>query len=160
MKTRAAWMLVLAWALIPACAGTQKAEPLDRGLHRYHDSLRWQRLSQAAQYIPPRQRGAFFDERMELEEDLRITMYDIRRVDIGETENHAIVYVEYTWYSDSEGTVHSTVAEQRWRRHGDQWLLLEERRSRGEPMPGLPEPAPKPGDVADAPGPDTPEKEP
>jgi hypothetical protein len=142
IRTMAVWALFGMAAA--ACGAAQKAEPLDQQVHRYNDSVRWQRLAQAAQYIPPAERAAFFDERVELEDELRITMYDIRRVEIAEDEARAVVYVEYQWYLDSQGRVHKTTSRQHWEQHGKRWLLTEERRERGEPMPGLPEPAPEP----------------
>ena len=159
MKFREALLFALAGVASAACGATQKAEPLDRGVHRYNDSIRWQRLSQAAQYIPQKERGAFFDERLELEDDLRISMFDIRRVELGETDEHAVVHVEYTWYLDSRGTVRKTTTEQHWRRHGKTWLMTEERWSRGEPMPGIPDPAPGVDDEPEPVEPDEPEAE-
>jgi hypothetical protein len=149
-RGRAPWALL--WFAMAACGATQKAEPLDQGIYRYNDSVRWQRLEQAAQYIPPAERAAFFDERVELEDELRISMYDIRRVELAEDESQAVVYVEYEWYLDSRGTVHKTTSRQHWEQHGKRWLLVEERRERGEPMPGLAEPVLAPEDAVEASG--------
>ena len=140
--TRTLTIALVIAAAAAACGGAQKAEPLDRGVHRYNDSVRWQRLEQAAQYIPLAERAAFYDERIELEDDLRITMYDVRRVEVGASGEEAIVHVQYSWYLNSRGTVHETTTKQTWRQHGKQWLLVDERLERGEPMPGVPEPPP------------------
>ena len=134
----AALALVAAFA---GCGAAKKSEPLDRGLQRYNEALRWQRIAEAAQYVPPPERDEFFNQRLEMEDELRITQYDVRRVDRGQSDDHAIAYVQYSWYLDREGRVYQTTTEQHWQRHGDTWLVVSEERSHGEAMPGVPEPA-------------------
>ena len=131
----------LALLVSVGCGSAQKTESLDRGVRRYHEGLRWSRFSGSAMHIPPRERGDFLDERAEIEDDLHIDMYEIRRLEAN-ADQRARVDIEYTWHLDSKGIVHTTTARQLWRRHGDRWLLVEERRLRGEPMPGVPEPLP------------------
>jgi hypothetical protein len=86
----------------------------------------------------PPERAQFLEERDTLAEDLRIT--DAEIVHLRERGRTGDVAVKLAWYSEREGTVHTTVAHQRWERQGRAWRLVDEVRGRGEPMPGLREP--------------------
>jgi hypothetical protein len=134
-------LALVAAALVAGCGGGPSAtETLMSAVRSYNDGVRWQRLPVAAASIPPAEREAFLDEREELADDLRINDYEVMRLELDDAGVRAKVRVEYTWYLDSVGQVHKTVSSQSWERHGKAWLLAEERRVRGEPMPGLAEP--------------------
>jgi hypothetical protein len=143
-------LVALAVAATAACGAAPKSsETLMDSVRGYHDGLRWQRYPTAASMIPPAERDLFLDERDEIADDLRISEYEIMRVSFDDGQDRAVLRVRYTWHRDSEGIVHDTTAEQNWERHGKRWLLVEEERVRGEPMPGVPEPAEEPEDGAD-----------
>lgn len=122
-----------------------RGEALLESVTTYNDGVRWDRLAIAASRVPPAQREDFVDERDQLADDLRITDWEVKRVR-QEGAARARVHVKYTWYLDDEGIVHETHADQRWERRGKVWLILEEHRLRGEPMPGLAEPPPDDAD--------------
>jgi hypothetical protein len=143
--------VILACMLAAGCGAVPKAgEPLVDSVTLYNDGVRWERLVNAASRVPAAQREDFLDEREELAENLKITDWELERV--YEHGGKARVRVKYTWYLDDEGTVHETHAAQAWERHGKAWLLIDEQRTRGEPMPGLREPDEPEADdeVADA----------
>lgn len=127
-------------------AAPRKSETLMDSVRGYHDGLRWQRYPTAASMIPPAERDLFLDERDEIADDLRISEYEITRISFDDAQDRAVLRIRYTWFLDSEGVVHDTTAEQRWERHGKHWLLVEEERVRGEPMPGVPEPSEEPAE--------------
>jgi hypothetical protein len=130
------------------CGAAPKAsETLMDSVRGYHDGLRWQRYPTSATMIPPAERDLFLDERDEIADDLRISEYEITRVSFDDGQDRAVLRVRYTWFLDSQGTVHDTTSEQRWERRGKRWLLVEEERVRGEPMPGVPEPDEEPEDT-------------
>jgi hypothetical protein len=108
---------------------------LTDAVRTYTEGVKWERFEAAAAVVPPRERNDFLDERDLLAKDLRITQTEILRVT--ERGNRAEVHVKMTWYLDSEGTVHESVAAQRWERQGKAWRLIDERRARGHEMPGL-----------------------
>ena len=85
--------------------------------------------------VPPAEQAAFLDERDLLAKDLRITNSEIVRV--SERGRTAEVTVKHDWYKETEGTLHVTVATQRWERQGKAWRLVDEWRARGDEMPGL-----------------------
>jgi hypothetical protein len=126
--------------LVAACGGSQKrGEELMTSVMTYNDGVRWGRFANAASRVPVAERETFLDEKDDLAEDLRISDWEIVKIKpIG--ESRAKVQVEYTWFLDSEGTVHETHAEQRWERRGEAWMIVDERFKKGDPMPGLPDP--------------------
>jgi hypothetical protein len=104
----------------------------------FNDSVRWERFSSAAGAIPPKERSQFVDEMDQRAGDLKITDYEVIRVDPhGAAE--AKVQVKLSWYKSSEGTLHETHELQTWERHGKSWWMVDEIRLRGAEMPGLSE---------------------
>lgn len=140
---RAALTVALFAALAVACtSSTKRSETLVTEVRGYGDGLRWRKPAQAALRLPPPERDAFLDERMVLDDELRISEFEIRRLSFKDPERtRAEVRVEWTWHMDREGVVHHTITEQDWERRGDDWILVDERLAHGEPMPGVREPA-------------------
>jgi len=133
--------LALGLAGLAACsAGTPKNADLVRDVRGYSDGVRWRDFNAAAQRLEPAHRDAFLDTHEQLEEDLRIADWEMRRLTYSADRNRAEVHIEWTWMLDSRGIVHTTVTRQSWSRRGKQWILEREERLRGEPMPGVPEP--------------------
>lgn len=134
--------LVLSLILGSLGCGAPQVRPehdLSESVRQYNDGVRWERFAVAASSIPPAQRGRFVDEMDERAGDVKITEYDVVRVD-APSDRAARVQIKLSWYKTSEGTVHETHALQTWERHGKAWLMVEEQRLRGAAMPGLPEP--------------------
>jgi hypothetical protein len=126
--------------LAGACAGmSPQSETLSDTIRAYNDGIRWERYSNAAVYVPPKQRAQFVDDWDQRSKDLRITDYDVVKVDQRSTRE-ARVEIKVEWYRVSEGTVRETRALQTWERHGKAWLVVDEERVRGAEMPGLAEP--------------------
>ena len=129
------------------------SETLISELRGYNEGLRWQQHVKAAVRIPPDERDDFIDERALLEEELRISDYEVTRLSYTDEERtRAHVRVRWSWHLDRKGIVYTTTTGQEWRRYGKHWLMVEERRVSGEPMPGMAEPAP-PADRDAGPGP-------
>jgi hypothetical protein len=143
---------MVATALAVGCAhAPRKGEDLAESVRTYHEGVRWQRFPAAASRIPTAQRDEFVEERDRLADDLQISDYEVVRVSARD-EKRAEVQVKYTWYLDSEGVVRKTHAVEEWERHGKVWLMVDEHRLRGDPMPGLADDdASPPGDSPDDP---------
>jgi hypothetical protein len=122
-----------------ACAAAKQPDTLAESIRSYNDGVRWGRYAIAATRIPAADRSQFADEMDERGKDLRITDYDVIRVD-QVAKNEAKVQIKISWYLDSVGTLHETHAMQTWERHAKTWFMVEEKRVRGAEMPGLPEP--------------------
>jgi hypothetical protein len=133
------WMPVM--FVLAACGpglGAAATENLTDSVRLYNDGVRWQRWETAASYLPVKDRSKWVDDEDERGKDLKITDYDVVRIDPkGDT---AKVQIKMSWYKTTEATVHETHAMQTWERHGKNWLLVDETRQRGDEMPGLPEP--------------------
>jgi hypothetical protein len=129
-----------------ACGSSQKdADTLTESIRAYNEGMRWQRFEVAAGQLPPKDRGTWVDEMDERADDLKITDYEIIKVD-GRGSKVAKVQVKVSWYKDSEGTLRETHAVQTWEQHGKLWWMVDETRVRGAEMPGLTEPVDKPQD--------------
>jgi hypothetical protein len=125
---------------LAACGAMPKEEnTLGETVRDYNEGIRWANYSNAAVHVPPPQRSQFVDDWDQRGKDLKITDYDVVKVD-QKGSRTARVQVKMEWYKDSEGTVHETHALQTWERHGKVWFLVDESRLRGTEMPGLPEP--------------------
>lgn len=127
----------------------KRANHLLDDVRGYHDGIRWGKLGQAAVRLPKAEREAFVNEREELADDLRIASYELVRVRYAKGKMRAKVRVQYVWHLDSRGIVHKTWANQEWERQGKRWILQDEHRAHGEPMPGLAEPPPKSDEAGD-----------
>jgi len=128
---RAIWFVVLC-----AC-GMTRGESLSETIRVYNDNMRWERFPVAAIHVPAAQRSQFVDEADARAKDVKITDYEIVRVD---RKGHAAkVHVKLSWYRESEGMLHETQAMQTWEQHGKAWMIVDETRLRGTEMPGLPE---------------------
>ena len=125
---------------LAGCGAGQQRAALMETVQSYNEGVRWQRFTAAAIAVPPAEREQFLDEREELADELRITEFEVVRV--AERGDRADIQVKLTWFLESRGAVHDTWARQRWERQGSAWRVVDERRVRGEAMPGLAEQAP------------------
>jgi hypothetical protein len=124
--------------LLAACGGgrQKETENLAESIRSFNEGVRWQRFEVAAVSLPPRERSSFVEAMDERTKELRITDYEIVRVDRA-SEKEAKVHVKVSWYRDDEGTLHETHAMQIWQRRGKAWLMVDQTRYRGDDMPGL-----------------------
>lgn len=143
--------ILLASCLVAAACGTTQrhTETLADTIRGYNDGVRWERFAAAAVAVPPAERADFVDEMDQRSKDLRISDYEIVKVD-QKTEKVANVQVKLQWYLDSVGTLRETHALQTWERKGKTWWIIKEERFRGDEMPGLPEPLDVAGPTARA----------
>jgi hypothetical protein len=128
--------------MLLACVPPRAGETLTESVRSYNDSVRWERFEVAANHLPPDQRSQRLDEWDQRGHDLKITDYDIVKVD-QKSSREARVQIKVSWYRESEGTVHETQALQTWERRGKDWMMVDEARVRGTEMPGLTEPVPR-----------------
>lgn len=127
---------MFAICVLVACRSPKAGETLSESIRAYNEGMRWERFDSAAIHVPPKERSTFVDEQDERRKDLKITDYEIVRVD-KKSDKLAQVQVKMSWYLDSEGTLRETSAVQTWERHGKAWWVVEEKRLRGREMPGL-----------------------
>ncbi|HUS31155.1 MAG TPA: hypothetical protein VMZ53_21745 [Kofleriaceae bacterium] len=122
-----------------ACHPPKSGDTLGDSVRRYNEGVRWGRYEVAAIHVPAKERSQFVDEADQRSKDLKITDYEVVKVE-QKGDRVAAVQVKMSWYKDSEGTLRETQAMQTWERHGKTWLIVDEARLRGTEMPGLREP--------------------
>jgi len=130
------------FVMLAACGGglgPSATESLTDSVRIYNDGIRWQRFDNAANFVPPKDRGKWVDDEDARSKDLKISEYDVVRID-PKGERLAKVQIKLSWYKNSSVTVHETHSMQTWERHGKNWIIVDETRERGDEMPGLPEP--------------------
>ena len=125
-------------AVLAGCHSPRSGDTLGDSIRVYNEGVRWERFAVAAVHVPPRERSQFVDDADERSKDLKITEYDVVRVE-PKGDNEAEVHVKLSWYKESEGKVRETQSLQTWERHGKTWLIVGEVRLKGTEMPGLPE---------------------
>jgi len=137
---RAMLVIVLAAGCGAALQGMQgkNGEALTDTIKSYNEDVKWERWDNASAFIPATQRATRVDEWDERAHELKITDFEIIKVDRKGDEARAHVKLE--WYRTSDNTVHETHAVQTWEHKGKGWLVVDESRLRGPEMPGLPEP--------------------
>jgi hypothetical protein len=123
-------------AVLAACHPPKTGDTLGDSIRSYNEGVRWGRYEVAAVHVPAAERSQFIDEVDERAKDVKITDYEIVKVD-QKSEKVAEAQIKVSWYKDSEGTLHETQATQVWERHGKTWLIVNEERLRGTEMPGL-----------------------
>ena len=140
---------VLAICVLAACHSPKSGVTLSESIRAYNEGVRWERFGAAAAHVPPAERAEFIDELDQRAKDLRITDYEIVRVE-QKSDKLASVQIKVSWYLDSEGALKETSAVKTWERHGKTWWVIEEKRVRGKEMPGLREDPSDPGPQAAA----------
>jgi hypothetical protein len=131
---RAFWFV-----LLTGCASMKAGDTLAESVRQYNDGVRWERFAVAAVHVPPRERSTFVDDADERAKDLRITDYEVIKVDAKDAKE-ATVQIKLSWYRESEGKLRETQAVQTWEKHGKTWWMVDEARIKGHEMPGLQEP--------------------
>ncbi len=99
-------ILVLALITLPGCqggfarySGTNRIKVLHEAVVDYNRYLRWQEWERASDFIRDAERIAFKQRFYEIEEDLRITEFEIRDTDVAkEGAKSADVVVLYHYY--------------------------------------------------------------
>jgi hypothetical protein len=120
------------------CGAAQRngEDSLGEALRSYNEGVRWQRYAIAATRVPVKERSKFVEEMDRRSEEMRITDYEVVRVD-ARGPREARVHVKWGWYRDDEQVLRQTHATQTWERHGKTWLMVDEAKLRGADMPGL-----------------------
>jgi hypothetical protein len=132
-------LLAIAMLGCGAAAALHNEPDLPESVRMFNDSVRWERFAAAATAVPPRERSQFVEDMDQRAADLKITEYEIVRID-PKGEREAKVHIKLSWYKATEGTVHETHEVQTWERRGRAWWMVDEIRLRGSQMPGLAEP--------------------
>jgi hypothetical protein len=86
--------------------------------------------------------NALFQARANLvDADLVIVDYEVLGVRFMNSSEAATVDVKIQWYNKSDPSVRQATLQQRWELQGGRWMMMKQRRARGDRFPLVPEPA-------------------
>lgn len=91
---------------------------------RFHHDLRWQYNEDAAARVDPRRRAEFRDQLEDLSEDLSITDWKVRKVELDPQEERARLRVELRYTRLPSTVLRKETVRQTWQLINGAWLLL------------------------------------
>ncbi len=104
---------------------------------RYTQQVRWGNLDAASEFVEPALREEFLGQQPAFE-TIRITEFEIGRIDYGEDRESATVRVTYRAYSLASLQEQRIEERQRWvRPGGNTWFVRPELAGLLEPFPAL-----------------------
>ena len=141
MKWRTvATALLAATALGCMTPGQRREDDLIRDARMFNDDFRWGRWEVLGQSMTPEENTLFQARKNLVDTDLVIVDYEVVGVRFMNKSEAATVDVKLEWYKKSNPSVHQATLEQRWERRGGRWLMIKQRRARGDRFPLVPEP--------------------
>jgi hypothetical protein len=135
--------------LLGACfTPTQRREEaLVREARQLNDDLRWARYDAVVRALADEEAASFARRASAVGEELVLADSEVTSIRFGTPSETATSVVALDWYTKRDPVVRKTTLEQDWRFRDGRWLVIKQRRVRGERFPLVSEPA------AAAPGP-------
>ena len=131
MKTLA--LLLLAGCFLPS---PNEKEALRDQVREWHDDMRWQRFPAASLRLPPARRQHFLDQTRAMENDVGMADYEITSV-LPAGDGKAQVRASFDWEAKQTALLRHTVLAELWQRVGSDWVLVDVKVEKGEPLPFL-----------------------
>ncbi len=126
--------IVICLAMLTGCPSVSGPSPSDlRGqVDRFHHDLRWKYNNTVVKRVNPEFAEDFLDVLEDLNKDLKITDWDVRRVKIVEEKNEktgekkrvARLKVHLTYYLMPSTVLHDENVKQVWEEQGGRWFLI------------------------------------
>ena len=135
------WRLLGLLPLVASLACAAFSDPMgrERALEdaqlQYTQHVRWGNLDAASEFVDPELRPGFLDQRPAFEA-VRITDYEIGRIDYGEDRESATVRVTYRAYSIASLEERRIEERQRWVRPGGNTWYVQPELAGLLPLPG------------------------
>jgi hypothetical protein len=107
----------------------------------WNDDFRWGRWNIVGQSLTPEENTLFQERTNLVGKDLVIADYEVTSVRFLEESRTATVEVTLEWYKKSDPTVRQATLQQRWEQRGGRWMMIRQRRVRGDRFPLVPEQA-------------------
>lgn len=144
-------LLVGVFALAGCLNATQRREDdLVREARTFNDDLRWARWESMCADMLAADKQAFMDRVDLVGKDLVMGDFEVKAVRFEKESQGATVTVDVEWYRKSDPTVHSTTLTQHWETRDARWMMVKQKRSRGDRFPLVNEPSeskpPAPGE--------------
>jgi hypothetical protein len=138
--------LFLAALLLTSAAGCltatqRREEDLTTNARFWNDEFRWGRWDSVGQSMTPKENALFQERRHLVEDDLMLVDYEVTAIHFLEQSRAATVDVILEWYRKTDPNVRHASLQQRWEHRGGRWMMIKQRRVRGDRFPLVPEPA-------------------
>ncbi len=141
--TRIPLLAMLLGALAGCLTATQRREEdLLLGARMWNDDFRWGRWEIVGQSMTPEENALFQERRGLVDEDLVIADYEVTSIRFLQQSQAATVDVKLEWYRKTEPSIRHASLQQRWEHRNGRWMMIRQRRVRGDRFPLVPEPAP------------------
>ena len=128
--------------------GQRREDTLMREARLFNDDLRWGRWDSMTSSMPPADREPF-KARVELvDKELVLGDFEVTAINFQDGNEAANVTVKIDWYWKRDQIVKNSELVQRWEWKAGRWVMTQQRRSRGDRFPLVPEPI-KPPDAKD-----------
>jgi hypothetical protein len=122
--------------LVPAClSGDGLSDKFRDATRGYNGALRWGDIDRAAEFLPAASKEAFMNTQDLAREDLVIVEYEMTRLDLDHEHGIAASRALITWHTEKVLIVKHTMVDQLWQFHEGDFVLVDERRADGEPLP-------------------------
>ena len=144
---RLALIGLIAVAIAPTCSGAPNKDELADSLTLFTDAMRWQQWDNAAIHVAPEARKAYLEAHERLADTIDITDLEVNRRVLAPDGKSMSVVITLSWLAKNDPVMKKTVLEQRWEPRRS-WVIVKERRLRGDPLPEPPRRRPPPATQA------------
>jgi len=121
--------------------GQRREDDLIRDARMFNDDFRWGRWEVLGQSMTPEENALFQARKNLVDKDLVIVDYEVVGVRFMDKSEAATVDVKLEWYKKNDPSVRQATLQQRWELRNGHWMMIKQRRSRGDRFPLVPEPA-------------------
>src|ERR1039457_2922662 len=141
MKRTTVFAALLVASTLGCMTPTQRREDdLIRDARMFNDDFRWGRWEVLGQSMTPEENILFQARKNLVDTDLVIVDYEVVGVRFMDKSEAATVDVKLEWYKKSDPSVRQATLQQRWELRGGRWMMIKQRRTRGDRFPLVPEP--------------------
>jgi hypothetical protein len=126
--------IVTLCSLVGCVSGDGLQTKLRDASSAYNASLRWGDIDRAAEYLPDTSQAAFMARYDDVRDKLVIVDYEVTRLDLDKQTGIAASRAELTWHTERNLVVSTTLVDQVWQFHEGDFVLVDERRSGGDPL--------------------------
>lgn len=132
----------------------RREDDLFKDARLFNDDFRWGRWDILGQSMPPDENALFQERRNLVDDDLVLADYEVTAIRFHDRSEAATVEVSLEWYKKSDPSLRHASLQQRWEYRGGRWMMIKQRRVRGDRFPLVPESAErKPAPTTAAPDP-------
>jgi hypothetical protein len=134
---------LLAASAIGCMAPTQRREDdLLRDARMFNDDFRWGRWDILGQSMTPEENALFQERKNLVDDNLVLADYEVTSIKFLQSQSSqaATVDVKLEWYKKNDPIVRQATLQQRWEFRGGRWMMIKQRRVRGDRFPLVPEP--------------------